>query len=260
MAIRICAVGGVHFGSLDKDPALRLAMINVAGELKVPFTTGILIGIGETRGERIEALREIRKLHAAHGHIQEVIVQPFREKPNTRLAEFGEPSLEDLLWTIATARLILGPNMNIQAPPNLSPDVYPRLIEAGLNDWGGISPVTPDHVNPEAPWPTIAELARRSAEMGKHLVNRLAVYPSYVRDSETWLAPEVAKQARRMSDSEGLARDDNWAPGNTEPPPAPLVLARETDQEIVRLADRASSGQRLFAQRGVVRVVSAYMN
>src|ERR1700730_3990732 len=148
---RLCDRGGVHYGSPDKHPAVRLETLRLAGELKVPFTTGILIGIGETRDERIDALEAIADLHAAHGHIQEVIVQNFRAKPDTKLANSEEPDLDDLLWTIATARLILGSEMNIQAPPNLSPGVYPRLIAAGLNDWGGISPVTPDHVNPEAP-------------------------------------------------------------------------------------------------------------
>jgi FO synthase len=242
---RLCEKGGVHYGSPDKHPAVRLETIRLAGELKVPFTTGILIGIGETREERIEALQAIRDLHDAHGHIQEVIVQNFRAKPDTKRADADEPDLDDLLWTIATARQILGPDMNIQAPPNLSPGVYPRLIGAGLNDWGGISPVTPDHVNPEAPWPNIDELARLSAEMGKLLVNRLAIYPAYARAPDTWLAPEVATQVRRMSDAEGFARDDDWAPGNTEPPPAPQVLAREVDAEIVRIVDRATAGQRL---------------
>jgi FO synthase len=242
---RLCEKGGVHFGSPDKHPAVRLETIRLAGELKVPFTTGILIGIGETREERIEALQAIRDLHEAHGHIQEVIVQNFRAKPDTKRADAEEPDLDDLLWTIATARQILGPDMNIQAPPNLSPGVYPRLIGAGLNDWGGISPVTPDHVNPEAPWPVLSELARLSAEMGKLLVNRLAIYPAYARVPDTWLAPEVATQVRRMSDAEGFARDDDWAPGNTEPPPAQQVLAREVDPEIVRIVDRATAGQRL---------------
>jgi FO synthase len=242
---RLCEKGGVHFGSPDKHPAVRLETIRLAGELKVPFTTGILIGIGETREERIETLEAIRDLHEAHGHIQEVIVQNFRAKPDTKRADAEEPDLDDLLWTIATARKILGPDMNIQAPPNLSPGVYPRLIGAGLNDWGGISPVTPDHVNPEAPWPAIDELARASAEMGKLLVNRLAIYPAYARAPDTWLAPEVATQVRRMSDAEGFARDDDWAPGNTEPPPAPQVLAREVDAEITRIVDRATAGQRL---------------
>ena len=242
---RLCEKGGVHYGSPDKHPAVRLETIRLAGELKVPFTTGILIGIGETREERIETLEVIRDLHETHGHIQEVIVQNFRAKPDTKRADADEPDLDDLLWTIAQARLILGPDMNIQAPPNLSPGVYPRLIGAGLNDWGGISPVTPDHVNPEAPWPAIDELARASAEMGKLLVNRLAIYPAYARAPDNWLAPEVATQVRRMSDAEGFARDDDWAPGNTEPPPAPQVLAREADPEIVRIVDRATAGQRL---------------
>jgi len=242
---RLCEKGGVHYGSPDKHPAVRLETIRLAGELKVPFTTGILIGIGETREERIEALQAIRGLHEAHGHIQEVIVQNFRAKPDTKRADADEPDLGDLLWTIAQARLILGPEMNIQAPPNLSPGVYPRLIGAGLNDWGGISPVTPDHVNPEAPWPAIDELARASAELGKLLVNRLAIYPAYARAPDTWLAPEVATQVRRMSDAEGFARDDDWAPGNTEPPPAPQVLAREVDAEITDIVDRATAGRRL---------------
>jgi FO synthase len=242
---RLCEKGGVHYGSPDKHPAVRLETIRLAGELKVPFTTGILIGIGETREERIEALQAIRDLHDAHGHIQEVIVQNFRAKPDTKRADADEPDLDDLLWTIAQARLILGPDMNIQAPPNLSPGVYPRLIGAGLNDWGGISPVTPDHVNPEAPWPAIDELARASAAMGKLLVNRLAIYPAYARAPDTWLTPEVATQVRRISDAEGFARDDDWAPGNTEPPPAPQVLTRDVDPEIVHIVDRATAGQRL---------------
>jgi FO synthase len=242
---RLCEKGGVHFGSPDKDPAVRLETIRLAGELKVPFTTGILIGIGETREERLDSLRAIGDLQARYGHIQEVIVQNFRAKADTKLADAEEPDLDELLWTIAQARLILGPDMNIQAPPNLSPGVYPRLIGAGLNDWGGVSPVTPDHVNPEAPWPAVEELSRLSANMGKVLVNRLAVYPAYVRDAATWLAPEVATQVRRLSDAEGLARDDGWAPGNTEPPPAPRILVREVDPEIAGIVDRATQGQRL---------------
>src|ERR1700729_2192560 len=158
---KLCEPGGVHYGSPDKHPAARLETLRLAGELRVPFTTGLLIGIGETRAERLEALFAIRELHRQFGHIQEVIVQNFRAKPGTKRAGAAEPDLDDLLWSVAAARLILGPSMNIQAPPNLSPGVYPRLIAAGINDWGGISPVTPDHVNPEAPWPAITELAER---------------------------------------------------------------------------------------------------
>ncbi|HYX01675.1 MAG TPA: 7,8-didemethyl-8-hydroxy-5-deazariboflavin synthase CofG, partial [Reyranella sp.] len=253
---RLCEKGQVHYGSPDKHPAVRLETIRLAGELRVPFTTGILIGIGETRHERIEALEAIRDLQARYGHIQEVIVQNFRAKPDTKRADAEEPDLDDLLWTIAQARLILGPDMNIQAPPNLSPGVYPRLIAAGLNDWGGVSPVTPDHVNPEAPWPVLSELARLTANMGKVLVNRLAVYPCYVRAADTWLAPEVAAQVRRLSDSEGFARDDDWAPGNTEPPPAPRILVREVDPDLVRIVDRATAGQRLD-QPAIVRLFAA---
>ena len=253
---RLCRQGGVHYGSPDKHPAVRLETLRLAGELKVPFTTGILIGIGETRDERIDALEAIRDLHAAHGHIQEVIVQNFRAKPDTKLANSEEPDLDDLLWTIATARLILGPDMNIQAPPNLSPGVYQKLIDAGLNDWGGISPVTPDHVNPEAPWPAIAELARKSADAGKLLVNRLPIYPAYVRAADNWLAPDIATRVRRMSDAEGFARDDDWAPGNTRPPPAPLVLARSVDAGIAGIVERATSGERL-ASNDIVRLFAA---
>ena len=242
---RLCEKGGVHYGSPDKAPAVRLETLRLAGELKVPFTTGILIGIGETRAERLDALRAIRDLHARYGHIQEVIVQNFRAKADTKLAGAAEPDLDELCWTIAQARLILGPAMNIQAPPNLSPGVYQRLVEAGLNDWGGVSPVTPDHVNPEAPWPAVEELARRSAEMGKVLVNRLAVYPSYVKKAAEWLAPEVATRVRRLSDAEGLARDDDWAPGNTEPPRAPRPMLSEVDAGLARLVERATAGVRL---------------
>src|SRR3954452_12263886 len=187
---RLYRQGGVHYGSPDKDPAVRLDVLRLAGELKVPFTTGILIGIGETRDERIGALEAIRDLHAAHGHIQEIIVQNFRAKPNTKLSDFEEPDLEDMLWTVATARLILGPDMNIQAPPNLSPGVYQGLIDAGLNDWGGISPVTPDHVTPAPPSPVIPDRARKSPDAGKLLVTRFPVYPVSVRSADTSLAPD----------------------------------------------------------------------
>jgi FO synthase len=242
---RLCEPGGVHYGSPDKRPAVRLETLRLAGELKVPFTTGILIGIGETRVERLEALRVIRDLHARYGQIQEVIVQNFRAKPGTKRAGAAEPDLDDLLWTIAAARLILGPAMNIQAPPNLSLGVYPRLVGAGINDWGGISPVTPDHVNPEAPWPAIAELAQGTAAVGKVLVNRLPVYPSYARAPSTWLAPEVATRVQRLSDADGLARDDDWSPGTTVPPRMPVIRAVSADPAIDRAIGKALAGRRL---------------
>jgi len=253
---RLCEPGGVHYGSPDKHPAVRLETLRLAGELKVPFTTGILIGIGETRAERLDALYAIRDLHAEHGHIQEVIIQNFRAKPDTKRADAPEPDLDDLLWTIAAARLILGPDMNLQAPPNLSPGVYQRLVAAGLNDWGGVSPVTPDHVNPEAPWPAITELSRLSAETGKLLVNRLPVYPAYARQPDTWLAPEVATRVRRMSDADGLARDDDWAPGNTMPPPTPYLFLPAVDAALARTVDRATSGDRLETS-DIVRLFAA---
>ena len=183
-AERLCARGGPHFGSPDKHPAARLDTIRLAGEAAVPFTSGILIGIGETRRERIEALLALRDLHEAHGHIQEIIVQNFRPKPGTRMADAPAPALDDLLWTIAVARLIFAPEMNIQAPPNLSPGALRRLVEAGINDWGGVSPVTPDHVNPEAPWPHLQMLDRATAAAGKLLDERLAIYPAYAREPD----------------------------------------------------------------------------
>ena len=245
LSARLCEPGGVHYGSPDKRPEARLETLRLAGELKVPFTTGILIGIGETRAERLEALFAIRDLHRRYGHIQEVIVQNFRAKQGTKRASAAEPDLDDLLWTIAAARLILGPAMNLQAPPNLSPGVYPRLIAAGINDWGGVSPVTPDHVNPEAPWPAIAELAQRTADAGKLLVHRLPIYPSHMRDLGAWTAPEIATQVRRLSDAEGFARDDNWAPGVKVVPRAPPVRARAFDPAIERIIEHAQAGARL---------------
>ena len=212
-AARLCEPGGVHHGSPDKQPAVRLATIAAAGELQVPFTSGILIGIGETREERIEALLALRALHARHGHLQEIIVQNFRAKPGTRRAEAPEPDLDDLSWTIAMARLAFGPAMNIQAPPNLSPEIYPRLIAAGLNDWGGISPVTIDHVNPEAPWPAVAALAARTRAAGRTLVPRLAIYPAYARDLERWTDPALRTPTLRAMDTDGYAREDGWAVG-----------------------------------------------
>ena len=247
LSARLCEPGGVHYGSPDKQPEARLETLRLAGELRVPFTTGILIGIGETRAERLEALFAIRDLHRGFGHVQEVIVQNFRAKAATKLAGAAEPDLDDLLWSLAAARLILGPAMNIQAPPNLSPGVYPRLIAAGINDWGGISPVTPDHVNPEAPWPAIEELAERTAAAGKLLAHRLPIYPSYARDLEGWSAPEVATQVRRLSDAEGLARGDDWAPGTKATPRMPPVHARSVDPAIVRIIARAQGGARLDA-------------
>jgi FO synthase len=215
IADRLCARGGPHHGSPDKWPARRLEMIEAAGELQVPFTTGILIGIGETREERLQALFAIRGAHARHGHIQEVIVQNFRAKPGTKMAEAPEPTLDELMWTIAAARIVLGPEMSIQAPPNLSSDQFPRLLDAGIDDWGGVSPVTVDHVNPEAPWPELERLERATNERGFELAARLPVYPKYLRSPVRWLSPDVARASLRSADAHGLARDDTWAAGRS---------------------------------------------
>ncbi len=180
-ASRLMEKGGPHHGSPDKDPAARLATIRMAGEQRVPFTTGILIGIGETRRERIDALLALRELNEAYGHIQEIIIQNFRPKPGTRMADATAPSLEEHLWTIAMARLIFPPAMNIQAPPNLSPGALRRLIEAGINDWGGVSPVTPDHVNPEAPWPHLQVLERATNAAGKEPAGAAGNLPGLCR-------------------------------------------------------------------------------
>jgi len=256
VSTRLCQSGGVHYGSPDKLPEYRLETIRTAGELAVPFTTGILIGIGETRAERLESLIAIRDLHRSGGHIQEVIVQNFRAKPDTRLANAAEPDLEDLLWSIAAARLILPPEVHVQAPPNLSPGVYQRLIEAGIDDWGGVSPVTPDHVNPEAPWPEIEALAARTASTGKILVPRLPVYPAYAFAADSWLAPALATAVRRAMDADGWARDDMWAPGLTTIPRRRRSLLDRPDPAITDTVARATSGHRL-TEAEIVRLFAA---
>lgn len=223
--------GAVHYGSPDKRPSVRLATIGEAGRQQVPFTSGILIGIGETRAERIESLLALRSLHREYGHLQEVIVQNFRAKPDTKMANAPEPDLEDLLWTIAVARVMFGPEMNIQAPPNLSYDDYPRLVAAGLNDWGGVSPVTPDHVNPEAPWPHLEQLRQRTAECGKVLVERLPVYPAYALNSDRWQDPGMRTAVLRAMDAEGFARMDPWSPGDATVSPPAVDIPRRLDPE-----------------------------
>jgi FO synthase len=217
-ADRLSARGGPHFGSPDKRPAVRLATIRQAGELSIPFTTGLLIGIGETRRERIEALLALRHLHDAHGHIQEVIIQPFRAKPGTRMAHHPDAPDDELLWTLAVARIVLGGAMNVQTPPNLVPGRLRDAIAAGINDWGGISPVTPDFVNPEAPWPHVEALAAEMAACGRMLLPRLPLYPDYARDAARWLDPAMRGAVLRASDAQGLARDDAWSPGQTAVP------------------------------------------
>ncbi len=202
---RLREQGMAHEAAPDKVPGARLAVLRFAGELRFPFTTGLLIGIGETARERVDTLLAIRALHERYGHIQEVIVQNFRAKPGIPMHAWPDASSEDLLRTIAVARLVLGGKFNIQAPPNLSPATYPQLLRAGINDWGGVSPVTPDHINPEAPWPFIDELARRSAEAGHTLRERLTLYPEYVK--QPGFVPEALRPAvARLADAAGYAR------------------------------------------------------
>jgi FO synthase len=260
---RLCQKGMPHYGSPDKAPDVRLQTLNDAGIARVPMTTGILIGIGETRVERVQSLLAIRDSHRRYGHIQEVIIQNFRAKPNTKMSQAPEPDLNELLWTLAVARLIFGADMSIQVPPNLSPGVLPQLLSAGINDWGGVSPVTPDFVNPEAPWPQLDQLAADMAAAGKHLDERLTVYPDYARDAEQWLAPEVRSQVLKLRDGQGFARRDNWSPGVGAELPARLVasLGNKPEQsavsaDILSLVARARSGERL-TETDIVRLFSA---
>jgi len=206
-SVRLLAPGAAHDRAPDKVPQRRLKTIARAGALSIPFTTGILIGIGETHAERIESLLAIRDLHERYGHIQEVIVQNFRAKPTIPMRGWPEPSPEDLLRTVAVARLLLGPDMNIQAPPNLSAEGYERLPAAGLNDWGGISPLTPDHINPERPWPGLAELRRRTDSAGHELRERLAVYPEYATRA-AFLDERLRDRVARTVDADGFVRPD----------------------------------------------------
>ena len=248
-AERLARKGGPHFGSPDKLPSVRLAMIAAAGEAAVPFTSGILIGIGETRRERIEALLALRGLHRRYRHIQEIIIQNFRAKPMTRMANAPEPDFFDHLWTIAVARILFGPAMNIQAPPNLSGGPLADVIAAGVNDWGGVSPVTIDHVNPEALWPELKMLEQRTAQAGKSLVGRLAIYPQYVAMPDRWLDTSLRTAVLRASDSEGYARPDEWIAGAGRP--IPIALRSETRRgktagdHLQSILDRAAAGDEL---------------
>jgi FO synthase len=258
---RLTEKGMPHYGSPDKDPEVRLETLRLAGAARVPFTSGILIGIGETRQERIESLLALRAVHLQYGHIQEIIVQNFRAKPGTKMARAPEPDLDELLWTIAVTRLLFGPDMSIQAPPNLSPGVLPQIIAAGINDWGGVSPLTPDFVNPEAPWPHLEELARETARAGKRLHERLTIYPDYARQPEVWLAQPLREIVLNLTDASGLPRTDNWSPGEADsPPPAVLASIRGPSVTatplIAQILDRAQRGEDL-RENDVVRLFNA---
>ena len=224
LAARLGEPGGPHFRAPDKTPERRLATLEAAGGARIPFTTGLLVGFGETREERIETLLAIEASHRRHGHVQEVIVQNFLPKPGTGMAGHGACPQEEMLWTVAVARLLLDPAVHLQAPPNLASDLA-ALIDAGIDDWGGVSPVTPDHVNPERPWPELDRLRLATEAAGKVLAPRLTVYPEYVRRAEEWLHADVRFPVLCASDGEGLAREHGWSAGGSAPPPDVLGLA-----------------------------------
>jgi FO synthase len=244
---RLSQRGGAHFGSPDKLPATRLATLDAAGAVRVPFTTGILIGIGETREERIDALLAIRESHERHGHIQEVIVQNFRAKPGTKMVDAPEPTVEDHLWTIAVARILLPAEVHLQAPPNLTED-FAVLLDAGIDDWGGVSPVTIDHVNPEAPWPALELLRAATRSRGLELAARMPLYPEWV-DAD-WVDGGVLPAVLRASDAAGLAREDRWAPGDPIPVPfvprdaLPVDSHDELDEDAIARLFRARGEER----------------
>ena len=209
---RLQEAGGAHENAPDKLPARRLRTLEEAGHLNIPFTTGILIGIGETWTERVDSLLAIARLQRQYGHIQEVIIQNFRAKPAIPMCDVPDPTLEDFLRTIAVARLILGGEMNLQAPPNLTPDNYPSLVSSGINDWGGISPLTQDYINPEAPWPHLRELYERTAACGYQVRERLAIYPEYITRKQVYLDPALWPNVERLCGQDGYAKEESaWA-------------------------------------------------
>jgi FO synthase len=212
---RLLLPGQPHHGAVTKHPRARLHVLEMAGRLRIPFTTGLLIGIGETTEERVDSLLAIRAVHERYGHIQEVIIQNFRAKPRISMRDHPEPSLEEMLRTTAVARLVLGPSMNLQAPPNLTEE-FSRLLDAGINDWGGVSPLTADFINPEAPWPHLAALRAATQARGFLLRQRLPVYPEYVLDRPSFLPPELAERIRASVDGDGLVPEEGYAEPTTD--------------------------------------------
>ncbi len=243
-----------HRGAPDKAPARRLATLDAAGALGIAFTTGILVGIGESRADRIEALEAIAASHRRHGHVQEVIVQNFVPKPGT--AMWGAPACppEEELWTIAVARLLLPADVSLQAPPNLSED-FGRLLDAGIDDWGGVSPVTPDHVNPERPWPEIERLAAVTEARGFELAPRLTIYPRFARQPERWLDPALRTSVLVRADAEGLGRDrPDWHAGGTAPPPVLLPGSPRAGSAVAEVLAGVLGGQEV----GVEEIVTLF--
>ena len=245
---RLCGKGGPHFGSPDKQPATRLQTMKNAGKLRIPITTGILIGIGETIEERIQSLLDIKNLHKEYGHIQEVIIQNFIPKENTRMKKHSPASKEDLLWTLSAARIIFGKDMNIQCPPNLNSDYLDQILDCGINDWGGVSPITIDHVNPESPWPQIEQLEKITNNKGMELVERLAIYPEYIED-QSWYDKNLRSGILELSDSSRYGRHDQWRCGESLSIPASgkhdlwvNKISGDVSHEIKKILDKSIHG------------------
>ncbi len=260
--------GLAHHGSPDKDPAVRLRVLEDAGRLTVPFTTGILVGIGETVAERADSVFAIRKVARQYGNVQEVIVQNFRAKPDTAMRHEDDLGLEEYLATIAVARVVLGPKMRIQAPPNLvdsseGSDECLRLLGAGVDDWGGVSPVTPDHVNPERPWPSLERLRTVTAEAGFTLAERLTVHPEYVRAGEPWIDPRVSAHVAALADQDGLGRAGVRPTGLPwQEPDGGFVASGRTDLHASidtegRTADRRDDFDSVYGDWDVLREATA---
>ena len=245
--------GQVHYGSPDKDPDVRLRVIEEAGIHRIPFTTGILVGIGETISDRADSLLALRDAHRRHGHLQEIIVQNFRAKPGTAMRDAADAELEEYVAAVAAARLTMGANARIQVPPNLSdPTEFALLVRAGADDWGGVSPVTADHVNPERPWPHLDDLAARTAELGFELRERLTAHPEYIRDAATWLAPELHSAVAALADPvTGLALSTFTAP-------APASATRPARGNLFEtLVTDAATDPESLADEDWVRLLSA---
>ena len=242
-----------HRAAPDKTPERRLATLEAAGEVSVPFTTGLLVGIGDTRHDRLRALEPIAESHRRHGQVQEVIVQNFLPKPGTAMHDHPPCAGEELWWTVAVARLVLPPEVHLQAPPNLSADLAP-LLDSGIDDWGGVSPVTIDHVNPECAWPALEVLRQATEKSDLCLAPRLTVYPEYARHPERWLDPAMRFCVLDRSDAEGLARDHPWHAGGTLEPPPLLRPATRTTNGAANVATNGGAGR---AAEGAVAEVLA---
>ena len=253
--------GGPHYGSPDKNPAVRLETIRLAGKEKIPFTSGILIGIGETRLERIQALLTLRDLNDKYGHLQEIIIQNFKAKPGTPMENYPEPSNEEISWTICVARILFGAEMNIGTPPNLNSKHLQFLVDSGINDFGGISPITPDHVNPEAPWPEIHSLSSKLNQWGKVLTERLAIYPNYALSAKIWSDSRLAAALLKVMDQQGFAREVDWSPGQNSVPPAiqhshGILKKYLTNSKIEKILSNINEKEEL-AEKDIVNLLNA---